>query len=207
MIIPSICILTAANITFRIPDIYRYELNRNGITQEINLEVSTDKLAQFFSDYMSGSLDNFQYTAFFMGRERPIFGIGEEAIMSQCRSILNLSLVALALMLFILLFIIWFLLWQKKKQAVRIGYYASIVLYSILSALLVTIVAVKEFREKVYIEFSVYKFEEADVLPQLFPADSFFMEHAVVIIIISLFMITFGYSIIKRLTYPDRMFY
>ena len=206
-IIPSISIITAANITFRIPDIYRYEMNRNGITQEINLNESADNLGQFFSDYMLGILDNFQYTAFFMGRERPIFNIGEEAFMSQCRGILNSSLVFLILMAAAFIFIVWFLFWRKEKQILRIAYYAGSISHIIMAALLAVISVVDEMREKIYIEFAIYKFEETDLLPQLLPASPFFTENIVVIIIISLILTVLGYSIIKRFTYPDRMFY
>ena len=206
-IIPSIPIIIAANITFRIPDIYRYEMNRSGITQEINLTEPTDNLARFFSDYMLGTLDSFQYTAFFMGRERPIFGIGEEAFMSQCRNVLNMSLVVLVLMAAAFLFIVWFLFWRKEKQVVRIAYYAGSVLYAITGISLIAIILIDELRGKIYTKFAVYKFEETDLLPQLLSAGPFFSENLTVIIVISLIFITFGYSIIKRLTYPDRMFY
>jgi hypothetical protein len=206
LIIPLIALATAANAVFRLPDIYRYEFNRSGVLSEINLEVSSDELSEFFSGYMFGSFDEFQITAFYMGRMRPIFSIGEGVAMEQMRTWLNESLVALCGMFFLMLFIYWFLLRQDRKEAVRIAYRAGMALYAAIAAGASVILLIDDLRQGVMESFFAYTFDESDILPQLLPPQ-FVSEGQLLIVVISLIILAVGHSVTKRLTRPDRMFY
>ncbi|MDR0570639.1 MAG: hypothetical protein LBG71_05415 [Clostridiales Family XIII bacterium] len=207
LLIPVVCILAAANVSFRIADVYRFELNRSGVMKEINLDETTDNLARFFSNYMLGKLDNFQYTANYMGRERPVFGVGEGAAMSRFRNLLNMSLAALAASALLAFLAFCVLLWQKKKEAVRVAYNAGTALYALASAALLAAIVLDGPREELFGRLSVYRFEESDLLPQLLPASSFLVENYVVVVVISFILLSLGRSAVKRLTLPDRMFY
>jgi hypothetical protein len=202
--VPLTCILAAVNLSARLPDIYRYEFNRSEIIAEIGLGVTNDELAQFFSHYMLGSLDDFQYTD--VKRERPIFGIGEAVFMGQLRELLNRSLYGLAGMVCLILFTYWFLLRRDRKEAVRIAYRAGMVLYVLIAAGIAFMLYKKDLLTDVLDGFFLYKFEETDIVPQLLPP-VILLENAAVAAVISLIILLAGYSITKRLTRVVGMFY
>jgi hypothetical protein len=206
LIIPLVALISAANAAFRLPDIYRYEFNRSGVLSEINLEVSSNELSEFFSDYMFGSLDDFQITGFYMGRLRPVFSIGEGTVMEQMRSLLNKSVLLLGGLLVLILFIYWFLLRQDRKEAVRIAYRAGMALYALILLGVFAVTMIEDLRQNILNSFFIYTFDESDILPQLLPFP-FFIENLFIMIAISLIILTVGHSVTKRLTRPDRMFY
>ncbi|MDR2296102.1 MAG: hypothetical protein LBD95_04825 [Clostridiales Family XIII bacterium] len=202
--IPLSCILSAVNLSARLPDVYRYEFNRSEIVSEIGLGVTNDELARFFSQYMLGTLDDFQYID--EKRERAIFGIGEAVFMGRLRSLLNLSALCLAGLLCFIVFVYWFLLRQDRKEAVRFAYRAGAVLYAGLVASAAVLLYGKEQSLQVFDRFLLYKFEETDVLPQILPSAILF-EIAVAAAVLSLIALLVGYSITKRLTRVVGMFY
>jgi hypothetical protein len=204
--IPLAAVLASVNVSFRLPDIYRYEFNRSGVLSEVSLEVSSEKLANFFSGYMTGKLDDFQTTEFYMGRLRPIFSIGEATAMDQARTLLNRSLGAFFALLLLILCSCAILLRQDRKEAVRFAYRAGFVMYLLLYAGMGAAVLVDELRDRIIASFFLYKFDESDMLPQLLP-HQFLAENLVVAAVISIVLMTAGYSAVKRMTRPDRMFY
>ncbi|MDR2088264.1 MAG: hypothetical protein LBP73_02795 [Clostridiales Family XIII bacterium] len=202
--IPLSAILTAVNLSARLPDIYRYEFNRSEIVSEMGLGVTNDELARFFSEYMLGTLEDFQYTD--VKRERPIFGIGEAVFMDRLRSLLNVSLLSLAVMVCFIAFTYWFLLRQDRKEAVRFAYRAGMVLYAGLAAGIAFLLYKREAVTRSLDRFLLYRFEETDVVPQLLPPVILF-EVAAVAAVVSLVVLLIGYSITKRLTRVVGMFY
>jgi hypothetical protein len=202
--IPLSCILSAVNLSARLPDVYRYEFNRSEIVSEMGLGVTNDELARFFSQYMLGTLDDFQYID--EKRERAIFGIGEAVFMGRLRSLLNLSALCLAGMLCFIVFVYWFLLRQDRKEAVRFAYRAGMVLYACLAAVIAFLLYKWDLIVRVFDRFLLYKFEESDVVPQLLPP-AILLEIAAVAAVLSLIVLLAGYSITKRLTRVVGMFY
>jgi hypothetical protein len=202
--VPLTCILAAVNLSARLPDIYRYEFNRSEIVAEMGLGVTNDELAQFFSHYMLGRLDDFQYTD--VKRERPIFGIGEAVFMGQLRELLNRSLHCLIGMVCFILFTYRFLLRRDRKEAVRFAYRAGMALYALIAAGIAVALYRKDWLTDVFDEFFLYKFEETDIVPQLLPPEILF-ENAAVAAVISLIILLAGYSATKRLTRVVGMFY
>jgi hypothetical protein len=192
------------NLSARLPDIYRYEFNRSEIISEIGLGVTSDELARFFSQYMLGTLDDFQYTD--IKRDRPIFGIGEAVFMDRLRDLLNMSLLCLVVMICVILFAYWFLLRQDRKEAVSIAYRAGSVLYALMAAGIAFLLYNRYLPERVFDSFFLYKFEETDMVPQLLPS-VIVLENAFVAAGISLIILLAGYSITKRLTKVVGMFY
>jgi hypothetical protein len=57
--IPAVSILSAFNIVFRMPDLYRYEFNRYEVASQVDLGITDDELGQFFSDFMMEKKDDF----------------------------------------------------------------------------------------------------------------------------------------------------
>jgi hypothetical protein len=202
--IPLTCILAACNLSARLPDVYRYEFNRNEVVKELGLGVTNDELARFFSKYMLGTLDDFQYTD--LKRERPIFGIGEAVFMDRLRNLLNMSLVCLACAVCLILFAYWFLLRQNRKEAIRIAYKAGAVIYAIVTAAMAFLLYSQRFPANLFDDFLMYEFGEADVIPRLLPP-VIIWELALVSAVVSLIMMFIGYSLTKRLTRVTGMFY
>jgi hypothetical protein len=196
--------LAAVNLSARLPDVYRYEFNRSEIISEIGLGVTKDELARFFSQYMLGTLDDFQYID--EKRERAIFGIGEAVFMGRLRSLLNLSVLCLAGMICLITFTYWFLLRQDRKEAVRFAYRAGMVLYAGFAAVIAFLLYKWDLIARAFDRFLLYKFEESDVVPQLLPSAILF-EIAAVAAVLSLNSLLAGYSITKRLTRVVGMFY
>jgi hypothetical protein len=202
--IPLSCILAAVNVSARLPDVYRYELNRSEIISEMGLGVTKDELARFFSQYMLGTLDDFQYID--EKRERAIFGIGEAVFMGRLRSLLNMSALCLTGMLCFIVFTYWFLLRQDRKEAVRFAYRAGMVLYAGLAALIAALLYKREWITSAFDRFLLYEFEETDALPQFLPS-VILSEIAVVAAVLSLILLLAGHSITKKLTRVAGMFY
>jgi hypothetical protein len=202
--IPLTCILTAGNLSARLPDVYRYEFNRSEVINDLGLSVTSDELARFFSKYMTGTLDDFQYTD--VKRDRPIFGIGEGVFMDRLRSLMNISLIFLAGTVAIVFFTYWFLLRQGRKEAIRIAYKAGAVLYAVIAAATAFLLYSHTFPANLPDDFFLYTFEETDVVPQLLPP-VIILEHALVSAALSLIMLLIGYSVTKRLTRVTSMFY
>jgi hypothetical protein len=170
----------------------------------MGLGVTSDELARFFSQYMLGALDDFQYTD--IKRDRPIFGIGEAVFMDRLRNLLNMSLFCLIVMICFILFAYWFLLRQDRKEAVSIAYRAGSVLYVLMAAGIAFLLYNRDLPERMLGSFFLYKFEETDVVPQLLPS-VIVLENAFVSAGISLIILLAGYSITKRLTRVVGMFY
>jgi hypothetical protein len=202
--IPLSCILAAVNLSARLPDVYRYELNRSEIVSEMELGVTNDELARFFSQYMLGTLDDFQYID--ERRQRAIFGIGEAVFMGRLRSLMNMSALCLAATLCFAAFTYWFLLRQDRKEAVRFAYRAGMVLYAGLVAAVAALLYKREWSIHLFDRFLLYKFEETDVLPQVLPS-VILPEIATAAAVLSLIMLLIGYSITKRMTRVVGMFY
>ncbi|MDR2132420.1 MAG: DUF1461 domain-containing protein [Clostridiales Family XIII bacterium] len=202
--IPLSSILAAVNLSARLPDVYRYEFNRSEIVNEMGLGVTNDELARFFSQYMRGTLKDFQYTD--VKRERPIFGIGEAVFMDRLRGLLNMSLAALIVLLGFIAFTYWFLLWQDRKEAVRFAYRMGMSLYAILVAGTLILLYAQNAALHAFDRFFLYQFEETDIVPQLLPPAILF-EIAIASAVISLIVLLAGYSVTKRLTRVVGMFY
>ena len=81
--IPVVCILSAFNTVFRLPDLYVYEFNRNQIASEIDLGITDEELGQFFSDFMKGKEDEFDLFAEYRDREQAVFGTVEQINMEN----------------------------------------------------------------------------------------------------------------------------
>jgi hypothetical protein len=202
--VPLTCILAAVNLSARLPDVYRYEFNRSEIIDEIGLGVTNDELAQFFSQYMLGRLDDFQYTD--AKRERPIFGTGEAVFMGQLRELLNRSLFCLIGAVCFILFAYWFLLRRDRKEAVRFAYRAGMALYALIAAGIAFLLYNKTLLADAFDGFFLYKFEETDIVPQLLPP-VILLENAVAAAVLSLVLLLAGYSVTKKLTRVVGMFY
>lgn len=206
IIIPFTSIFAAMNLTWRLPDLYRYEFNRSEVTSEVNLSVSSDTLANFFSEYMLGKLDGFQLTAEYRGRERAVFGQGEASVMEQFRGVLNITFILLCVMFVAIILLYIYLLRNKHKEELRFAYKVGSIVYIAVMALFCIVLSIGSLREKIFDLGLAYSFGEDDILQEMLSV-SFLHESLLAVTVISLILMVVGGSITWNLSKPERIFW
>ena len=89
LFLPMISVLAAGNAIARTPDFYSYEFTKAQISAEIEGEISDQDLGEFFSSFMTGETERFQYSSWKPEWERELFTEEEENCMTEVRQILN----------------------------------------------------------------------------------------------------------------------
>lgn len=204
--IPVVCILSAFNIVFRMPDLYIYEFNKNQIADEIDLGMKDDELGEFFSDFMMGKKDNFDLFTEYRDREQDVFGTVEQINMENARRLLNDSVYILGGAGVLAVFGCFIYLIKKRKQEFRIAYKGGILVYTILMVVLFILFNIDQTKEFLYRLIFINPFGTDDVLP-LMLTEQFAQMSLVAITAISLILLVVLASVIWRLTKPRRMFW
>jgi uncharacterized membrane protein len=187
------------------PDLYKYEFDKSEITEEIGLNLSNDDLADFFSKYMFGTLRDFQLTAELQGREKPVFGIGEIAVMSRLRSSLNQVFFVLCAMLAMTLFVYGFSLRKNLKEELRQAYKRGVIFYICFVVACCIMFYAGNIREQIFYRMFFYTFQPDDILPALL-LGSFVNLNIITAVAVSAIILAVGASVTWRLTKPDLMF-
>lgn len=204
--IPLVALSASANLVLRLPDLYKFELERTEVARDINLNLSGEELSDFISEYMCGKEESFQLKAEYDGREKNIFTATEEAVMSQFRNIMDISRIVLGALFIFVLLAYWHLLRQKRKEALRFAYKAGVITYIVLAAILTVGFLVESLRGMI-MDFAIGgHFAPEDLLPQLF-GNTIILEATIIIIIISAIIMVIGRAITWRLTKPERIFW
>ena len=204
--IPFTAVFIAANVTFRLPDVYKFELSRTEVLGELEVNESEDRVAEFISSYMLDKEDSFQMQAEYKDKIRNIFSPGEGEFMATSKSYLDISFIALCLMLVFIIFAYWFLRKQKRKTAIRFAYKGGWIVYIIFGLAATVTLALDRVRNWMMGFAFKYEFTDSDLLPQFF-GRPFALESVAAIVIISLIILLAGMSITWRLTKPERIFW
>ena len=204
--IPVVCIMSALNIVFRLPDLYVYEFNRNQVTSEIDLGMQDDELGHFFSDFMKGKEENFDLFTEYRDREQSVFGTVEKINMEHARKLLNYSLYFLGGAAFLAFISYCIFLVKKKKYELRTAYKAGIFVFTII---LIAINAALYFdrpRSFLYSHIFLNSFGADDVLP-LMLTEQFAKLSLIAVSAAGLILLVILASATWRLTKPRRMFW
>lgn len=204
--IPAVSILSAFNIVFRMPDLYRFEFNRNQIASQVDLGITDDELGQFFSDFMMEKKDDFDLFTEYRNRDQAVFGTVEQINMENARKQLNFTLYILggAGILTVLSYLI--LLIKKKKYELRGAYKGGIFVFTVTLVLFNILLYIDQTRTFLYRHIFIDPFGADDVLP-LMLTKQFSQMSLVAISAVSLVILLILASVTWRLTKPRRMFW
>lgn len=204
--IPAVCVLSAMNIVYRIPDLYIYEFNRLQVTNEIDLEISDDELGEFFSDFMTGKQEDFDLFTEYRDREQTVFGTAEQINMENARKLLNFSLYFLGGTAFLTILSCCILLVKKMKQGLRLAFKFGILIQTITLVVSHAALYFDQGRDFLYNYIFTIPFGADDVLP-LMLTEYFAQLSLVAISAVSLIILAASASVLWRLTKPRRMFW
>lgn len=204
--IPLVCITSAFNIVYRLPDLYSYEFNRNQTANEIDLGMKDDELGRFFSDFMKGKEKEFDLFTEYRDREQSVFGTVEKINMENARKLLNDSLFVFggAALLAVVSYCV--LLARKKKYELRVAFKGGIFIFAVLVAALFAALHLDQLREFLYNHIFVSQFGADDVLP-LILTEQFAKLSLIAVSAVGLVFLIILASVTWRLTKPRRMFW
>ncbi|MDR2156703.1 MAG: hypothetical protein LBO81_02845, partial [Clostridiales Family XIII bacterium] len=91
--VPISAIFFAANLVFRLPDLYNFDISRTVVAEDIELKTKTDAIGDLISDYMFHRTDYFQLRAEYQGREKPVFSINDGMNIGRYRTLLDHTII------------------------------------------------------------------------------------------------------------------
>ncbi|MDF3000584.1 MAG: hypothetical protein K0Q48_703 [Bacillota bacterium] len=204
--VAAVTILGACNIVFRMPDIYIYEFNSQEISSQIDLGMGDDELGTFFSDFMKGSVEEFDLFIEYRDRDQNVFGTVEQINMEHARKLLNDSLYALVGGAFILIALYCIFLHKKWKYELRGAFKLGIAFFVAAQAALHITFNIASIRLFYYQLIFPIAYGADDVLPLMFTERfarlSVFANSAVAFVLLLILA-----SATWKLTKPRRMFY
>ncbi len=204
--IPIVTITGASNIVFRMPDLYSFEFKRVQVADEVDLGISDEELAVFFSDFMRGKEEHFDLFTEYRDREQSVFGAVEQINMENARGLLNLTLYILggAALLTVLSCLI--VLVKKKKHELRTAFKAGIFIQT--AALVASHIVMNLEPQRLFFYQKIFpsQFGADDVLP-LMLTGAFAQISLAAVSAISFIILAVLASVIWRLTKPRRMFW
>jgi hypothetical protein len=195
----------AANIVFRIPDLYEFDLGRTQAIAEKGIDIQEEKVANAIAAYLRHRTDSFQVEVVFERHSALLFTQHDSAVMKRLRSFLDNILVigitslALCAALYVIL-IRW-----GSMRSLRRGFLAGAAIYAgWLGATALTmsfggpLLAV--WRGVIGADFTAQ-----DMMPQLFHRGFFLTAWAVVGLFTLVIMLVL-LSVTRRLTRVERVF-
>jgi len=204
--IPVTAVFTAANIVFRMPDLYVYEFNNNQVADEIDLGISDEELGQFFSDFMIGKMEEFDLVTDYRDREQAVFGTGEQINMEHARTLLNRTLYVLGGALILTVLSYWILLAKKKKLELRIAFKAGVFVFTAMQIMIYLFFYIAQLRTFFFNKIFIVAFGADDALPLMLTGE-FARLSLVASTVISLVLLIILASVTWKLTKPRRMFW
>jgi hypothetical protein len=202
----AISIPTASNIIFRVPDLYSFDLARTGVLKEASLDVKADKVGDVFADYMMHKTDDFQLTATFQGRKKPVFTVGDGAAIQKLRRELDTTLPAVPAGLIVFLIAFIYLYKMGRFRTLRRAYGSAWIIYILSMGGLAFALYYGNVGKQIWRDVLGIKLSRSDMLPSLFDS-SYFISAYVAVAVISLVLMIVGSSITFALTRnKERMF-
>lgn len=204
--VTAVTILGACNIVFRMPDLYIYEFNSQELSSQIDLDMGDDELGTFFSDFMKGSIEEFDLFIEYRDRDQNVFSTVEQINMEHARKLLDDSLYAFGGFVVILLTLYGVFLHKKWKYELRGAFKLGIIFFVAAQAALHITFNIESIRLFYYQFIFPVSYGADDVLPLMlterFARLSMFANSAVAFVLLLIFA-----SATWKLTKPRRMFY
>ena len=205
--LPLVSMFAAANIIFRLPDLYQFDLDRTEVAREIQLEMGTGEISNLFSDYMFHKTDEFKpaKNVMFQGKESSVFTRPDRIAMERSRSLLDRAFILFLPFFPLTVFMIVLLLRIGQRRDLWIGYNLGLILYGLIALSALVLGSFPSDRHALYQWMVDVRFTKIDVLPQLFD-NGYYVEAACFIIAISAILLFIGRSVIKKFAVLNKMF-
>lgn len=206
LFVPLISILSASNLVLRLPDMYVYQFNSMDLTNEMNLEMTSEELGNFFSNYMLGKEDEFAIDTSYVGKEGPQFTAEENAIMRHFRGVLNHSLLVLFILTLLGLVMYIMLFRDDRKEALRVALKCAFFFYLLLLIIGLVGYFIPATRASLYSFIFQYPLQKEGLLTLIF-TDSMAKTCLGAMVVVSAVVLGALASLTWRITRPKRMFY
>lgn len=202
---PIMSILAAMNILFRVPDFFSYEFDRGEITNHLDLSISTNELADFFSSFMLHKQGIFSLEAEFEGITQPLFSSAEGQLMANFRTVMDVSLVFTILTLILVVAAIVLLYRKLMPRSLRSGLNVSLLVYIAIIACLGVIFVAGNGDYMLRDVLLPQRFDGDDLLQQMFDSQ-FSLDALVAVFIVSIVIMLIIRYVIWKLTAQKGIF-
>ncbi|MDR0357076.1 MAG: hypothetical protein LBH63_01700 [Clostridiales Family XIII bacterium] len=203
--VPVFSVVFAANVVFRMPDLYNFDVGRTVVADEIELNIKTDAIGDLISDYMFHKTDYFQVRAEYQGREKPVFSINDGMNMSRYRKLLDRSFIVLCASAVSGVAIFVLLRKTGRKRGLRNGYRAGIALCALAYLGMGEFVRNEGLRSTLLRVLLNVRPQNTDVLPLLF-GEGYRLGAFIAIVVISGVIVIVGFSVVRLFTKVNKMF-
>jgi hypothetical protein len=195
----------AANVVFRIPDLYEFDLSRTHVTADIGVDVNGEKVSAAVSQFMRHKSDALAYGVVIDDVETPLFTPHDAVVMGGLRSFLdNILVIGLTcLATFFALYLM--LIRMNRPRELRHGFAAGFVLYVALTGFTAAVIVMGGRLMWLWTDVVGGDFTPADMMPRLFRGGFFLTSWAVVTAITLVVMLVLA-SVTRRLSRRDKMF-
>jgi hypothetical protein len=206
VMLPLIAYFAAANVVFRVPDIYSFDLNRTEVlNKELMLETTPAKIGNLLSDYMLHKTDRFRMTANFKGSKSNVFTITDTIMIARSRAMLDKMFVAMGAMLVFSGLILGLMVKADKWKAIRRGVKAGFAFYGLGIFGFLLFIYSQTMRTNFFAKFMKVGFTDFDTLPQMF-GGFYRLEAIAVLILLATILMFIWRSIVWNLTKGEKMF-
>jgi len=122
-------VIASANVVFRVPDLYNFEIARSDILKELGLNVEADEVGDALSDFLLHRSDEIALNETVQEKTAPVFSFVESVRIQQLRDILDKSLIVFGVaMVSALLFFILVMIFGKRRF-LKVAFRASIAFF------------------------------------------------------------------------------
>jgi hypothetical protein len=196
----------AANVVFRIPDLYGFDLGRTNAIAKTGAEVSDDKTAAAISSFMRHKTDTLQVRANANGREILLFTGNDGAVMGVLRSFLdNIFIIGVTSLAVFLALAFMLARWNRPRE-LRRGFTGGFVLYGALVCFVAWTIVFGGPAKALWTEVIGARFAPLDMMPRLF-GGGFFLISWVAVAVITLVIMFSLLSVVRSMTRHERMFW
>lgn len=165
VVLPFIVILGGSNLAMRMPDVYVYQLNDSQITEEIDLDVDNEELAEVFSDFMFGKSDDFKLNANYRGREQEVFSQGENIAMHNYKGFIDRTVIPLIIFTILGIISYTMLFLQEKDIALRVAFKIGASLYAFFMVIISILYLIPVTKSYFFNLIFHYTFGSDDIIP------------------------------------------
>ncbi|MDR2162806.1 MAG: hypothetical protein LBO70_02520 [Clostridiales Family XIII bacterium] len=194
-----------ANLVFRIPDLYSFDLGRTQAVEDIGVKVNNGDVADAISSFMRHRTDSLRINAESDSGKVPLFTGNDRTVMMTLRSFLDNTL-AIGFTLLALFLALCFMLvrWNRPRE-LRLGFMGGLAAYVAVICFPVLVIVFGGPPMWIWKEVIGAAFVPGDMMPELFHR-GFFLTSWIAVTAVTLAIIIVLLSVVRRLTRHESMF-
>lgn len=203
--LPIISIGTSANMLFRLPDIYQFQMNASRVLSSYNAGGQEEKVAQAIGKYMQYRAEEFQYQYDEEEEMALLFSKNDQEGMAGLRKRLNISLALVVLSALIVILTYVILIKDENLEIIRIRFKMSLLLYFAGTAIATVFSLAPALNDRM-LSRTFGMLEEADLMYAIFHG-GFFKYFAIANIVVSLVITVIMMYFTWKNTKPKNIFW